>query len=249
MAVIFDPLIFVKMKARRADEHFQSLEREMTNWAAKPYSLTEKTNFEEALYIVGIEITPTPEIIPMLFGDFVCNLRSSLDQLAWKLAHLRPVKTFTRTQERQINFPIFEVRNSTYEDRRELFPSTVAAIIDTFQPYLRGNAFRDDPLWQLNELWNLDKHRTIPSTPYNINLRFPMNGWEHFLRDNRFAHHLEVAFPIGFAWTSKVDLKPEISIEILFGETGKFEVSLSRLREINDFVRNDVIPGFTGFFP
>jgi hypothetical protein len=244
-----DRLLFVKMKARRADEHFQSLEKEMAKWATKPYSVTEKTDFEKSLHIVSIEITPTPEIIPMLFGDFVCNLRASLDQLAWKLAHLPPVRTFNRTQQRQINFPIFEVRSSTYEDRRKLFPSTLADIIDTFQPYLRGNAFRDDPLWQLNELWNLDKHRTIPSTPYSINLRFPMNGWEHFLRDNRFTHHLEVAFPLILAWGRKVDLKPDMSIEILFGETGNFEVSLTRLGEINDFVRNEVIPRFTGFFP
>jgi hypothetical protein len=39
-------LIFVKMKARRADEHFQSLDAELGKWAMKPYSITEKTDFE-----------------------------------------------------------------------------------------------------------------------------------------------------------------------------------------------------------
>ena len=184
----------------------------------------------------------------MLFGDFVCCLRSSLDQLAWRLAHLAPVRTFTRNQQRQINFPIFEVRNATYEDRRKLFPSTVADIIDSFQPYLRGSAFRDDALWQLNELWNLDKHRTIPSLPYALDIGFPGTGWKRFVHIDRLTYDLEVRFPLAFAWTYPVDLKPNVSVEILFGETNVFEISLSRLREINNFVRNEVIPRFAGFF-
>jgi hypothetical protein len=103
------------------------------------------------------------------------------DLVAWRLAHLPPVRVFTKTQERQINLPIFETRNSTYDDRRKLFPPAVADIIDTLQPYLRGNAFRDDPLWQLNELWTMDKHRTIPMSSHSLNIRFPMAGWERFI--------------------------------------------------------------------
>jgi hypothetical protein len=245
-----DRLIFVKMKARRADEHFQSLEREMAKWAAKPYTIIEKTNFEKALHIVSIEITHTPEIIAMLFSDFISNLRSTLDQLAWKLAHLPPVRTFNRTEERQIHFPIFETRNATYEDRRALFPPAVAEIIDTFQPYLRRNAFRDDPLWQLNELWTLDKHRNIPTAPYELSLGFPsIPGWERFVRRNGITYDLDVAFPIALAFDRSVNLKPDVSVEILFGETGILEITLSRLREINNFVRNEVIPRFMGFFP
>jgi hypothetical protein len=244
-----DRLIFVKMKARRADEHFQSLEKELSKWSAKTYTITEKTDLKQAIHIVNIAITPTPEAIPMLFGDFVCCLRSSLDQLAWRLAHLPPVRTFTRTQQRQINFPIFEERNATYEDRRKLFPPTVADIIDTLQPYLRGNAFRDDPLWQLNELWNLDKHRTSSIPPYNVNIGFSDDLLHSFVRHNRLTYDLEVAIPLFIAWTRKVDLKPKLTVEILFGETNYLELPISRLREINDFVRNDVIPKFTGFFP
>ena len=32
--------------------------------------------------------------------------------------------------------------------------------LKSLQPYQRGNAFRDHPLWHLNELSNIDKHRT-----------------------------------------------------------------------------------------
>lgn len=249
MALLADRLIFVKMKARRADEHFQSLEREMAKWAAKPYTIIEKTDFEKVLHIVRIEITPTPEVIAMLFGDFICCLRSSLDHLAWRLAHLPPIRAFTEREERRIQFPISKLKDSTYESLLSLFPSAVTPDIDSFQPYLRGGAFRDDPLWQLNELWTLDKHRTIPTLPYALNLGFPGTGWKHFVHIDRLTYDLEVRFPLAFAWTYPVDLKPNVSVEILFGETNVFEISLSRLREINNFVRNEVIPRFAGFFP
>jgi hypothetical protein len=243
-----DPLIFVKMKARRADEHFQSLEKELSKWAAQSYTVIHKTDFEKLLHVVKVQLSPTPEIIPMLLGDFVCCLRSSLDQLAWRLAHLPPRRKFTEREQRQIQFPIFKVRDNTYEDRRGLFPSTVADVIDTLQPYLRGNAYRDDALWQLNELWTMDKHRMIPMSPYSTNVGFAMDGWERFLRRNYYD--IEVAFPLALAWGRNVDLNPTVSVEILFGEAnGPFEVSRSRLGEINNFVRNEVIPRFTGFFP
>lgn len=245
-----DRLIYVKMKARRADEHFQALDAELRKWAAKPYTVTKQLQFKKLLYVIWIDISLTPEIIPMLLGDFVCNLRSSLDQLAWCLAHLDRTRKFTDREEMQIHFPIFKVRDKTYCDRRSLFPPAVADIIDTLQPYLRGNAFRDDPLWQLNELWTLDKHRTIPVSPYSLNVGFAMDGWQRFVTPPTqfFNHHLEVVFPLGLALAGGVNLEPNISVEILFGDSS-FEISMTRLKEINDFVRNDVIPRFAGFFP
>jgi hypothetical protein len=244
-----DPLLFVKMKSRRADEHFQSLEAELGKWADKPYTVIKEAKFKSSLYIVRVDISPTPEAIPMLLGDFICCLRSALDQLAWRLAHLAPVRKFTEREERRIQFPISKVRDANYKFQRSLFPSTVAKCIDTFQPHLRGNAFRDDPLWQLNELWTMDKHRTIPISPYSLNIGFALDRWERFVTPaSSFHHYFEVAFPLGWALTGQVDLEPHISVEILFGDDS-FEISRTRLSEINNFVRNDVIPRFTGFFP
>src|ERR1035438_8954375 len=154
----------VQMKTNRAQVHFDTLQTELDKWLHNPKSCTirEGTDFEKQVHIFQIEIAPLPEIIPGVLGDFVCCLRSSLDQLAWGLAHIWPSRKFTRTEERRIQFPIFEERNATYEDRIKLFPPAVATVIDSLQPYLRGNAFRDDPLWKLNELWTMDKHRAIP---------------------------------------------------------------------------------------
>jgi hypothetical protein len=38
-------------------------------------------------------------------------------------------------------------------------PPEAIAIIRELQPYKRGASYRQHPLWQLNELGNIDKHR------------------------------------------------------------------------------------------
>lgn len=43
--------------------------------------------------------------------------------------------------------------------------------VELVQPYKRAAAFRDDPLWQLNELCNLDKHCTLAISSNSVNLR------------------------------------------------------------------------------
>jgi hypothetical protein len=70
---------------------------------------------------------------------------------------------------------------------------------------------------------------------------------EKYIR--HFDYGFEVHFPLGKAWLSPVDLVPEIAFEILFGDDrGAYEISLPRFRQINDFVKNDVIPRFASFF-
>jgi len=247
----WEKLVYVDMKTRRAKVHLDSLQLELDLWLVKPYTISEHTDFDNVLHVFRIELAGMRDTIPMLVGDFVCCLRSSLDQLAWSLAHLPmpAVRQFTDREERQIHFPIARYNDSTYAALRDLFPSAVADIIDTLQPYLRGNAYRDDPLWQLNELWTMDKHRAIPMNSNSLQVWFPITDWMRFMR--HLDHGIEVKFPLRLAWLwqSKVDLKPRVSVEVLFGEhMGTFEISRRRLTEIYDFVRQDVISKFAGFF-
>ncbi|MGB7900804.1 MAG: hypothetical protein WCF89_25410, partial [Candidatus Sulfotelmatobacter sp.] len=99
----------------------------------------------------------------------------------------------------------------------------------------------------LNELWTMDKHRAIPVNGNSFNIRFPFAGWERYLR--HFENGVEVHFPLVDAYQHPVGLEPEITVDVFFGEyMGAFEISMDRLKEINRFVRYDVLPAFTGFF-
>jgi hypothetical protein len=243
-----EALAFADMKIRWAQKHFDALQKEIERWLNLPaYTAVNKTDLDGGYEIWRIALRPQPMDIPMLLGDFVCCLRSGLEQLAWGLAHLDTKRILSDTDNKNISFLIAKDDDSTYRNRTRLFPPVVASVLDTLQPYHRGNAFRDDPLWKLNELWNLDKHRTIPINSSSLHIRFPMDGWERFV--SQFTNHVEVKFPLIVAWPSPVELKPEVTVEIHFGEyMGSFEVSVAELKEINDFVRNDVIPRFAGFF-
>jgi hypothetical protein len=248
---LWERLAYVDMKTRRAKVHLDSLQAEIDAWLVKPYIVSEHTDLDNALHIFTIELAGMHDIIPMLIGDYVCCLRSSLDQLAWQLAHLAlpDVRQFTDREERLIHFPIARYNDSTYLQLRGLFPATVASVMDDIQPYLRGNAYRDDLLWQLNELWTMDKHRAIPMNGNSLQIWFPIGNWMRFMRHLEYG--IEVRFPLALSWAcqSKVKLAPRVTVDVLFGEhMGTFEVSRTRLTEIYNFVRNDVIPKFARFF-
>ena len=246
-----DVMLEVNMKADRAKHHLNALNIEIGKWLALPHvpMVREYTQFEEGLHIFRVNIGPVPQIIPLLLGEFISCLRSSLEWLAWGLAHLDSRRVFPDKESRNISFLIFKQRDSTYEDRRSLFPTAVAKVFDDLQPYLRGNAYRDDLLWQLDELWKMDKHRAVPanSTVLTVAMPGPSSEWKQFVR--YLDDGLEVRLPLLPYMSSKMSFKPQFSLEILFGERmGDFEISPARLTEINDFVRNSVIPRFAGFF-
>src|SRR5271166_5109047 len=242
-------LIYVNMKTRRAKFHFDALEVTVKNWVnSKPYIVTHHDDFDKAIHVCRIEDKVTPELIPMLIGDFVCCLRAALDQLAWALAHLDPARAFAEREERRIQFPISRLDNGDYRERLSLFPPAVASELDKLQPYHRGNAFGDHPLWQLNQLWSMDKHRAIPCNSNSFTVGFQFQGWQRYFR--RLTDAVEVHFPLIEFYEGPVNFEPEVTVEVLFGEhMGEFEVSMARLREIGEFVGDDVIPQFTRFFP
>jgi hypothetical protein len=237
------------VKILRANEHLQSLELAIARWLnMPPYIVTSYEDDDVGLHICRVDLRVSDNAIPALLGDFICNLRSCLEHLAWQLAHLSPRRALSKRQIRSICFPVFGERDSTYEIIRGVFPSTVAVVLDDLQPFKRGTAFPDHPLWQLHELWNLDKHQTIPVSPASMILTFPRYGGEYCGRMSVFDDHLEVRFPLSVARNCPVKFEPQISIEVLFGVEGRIVVSWERLREIYDFVRNDVIPRFARFF-
>jgi hypothetical protein len=60
-------------------------------------------------------------------------------------------------------FPIYEEEDAKseklFQKRVKGMPPDAIAIIRELQPYNRSPAYRQHPLWQLNELGNIDKHR------------------------------------------------------------------------------------------
>jgi hypothetical protein len=259
MRQVFDPggdiwspsIEYVYMKARRADFHLQSAEKQIGDWVkSNPYTIVEKDNSQRTLHFFIVSPKPVREEIALTVGDFVNCLRASLDQLAWNLVNLFPETVpISEKIATAVVFPICR-SDEAYGQKRALFHDTIHGVLDSLQPEDRANAIQTHHLWQLDKLWNLDKHRTIPVNSGSWTINFP-KGTRGFIEWDSFKHCFYTAVPCQSRFSLRPSyVKPQIIPDIHFGEyMGSFAVDIKRLREIHKFVADEVIPKFTRFFP
>lgn len=157
-------------KLERADEHLKALLEECESYFdGKPHDYTTEADFATGTYVVRMTINRPPPIrLALICGDFIQNLRAALDHLASGLV-TRPT--------RKTQFPIFGKQSKFNE--QVLAPaqqgrdgyltgldleSEAFKRIVSYQPFNRSRHQADlgnHPLYQLAELSNEDKHRTI----------------------------------------------------------------------------------------
>jgi hypothetical protein len=192
-------------------------------------------------YASATEQPPT-DPISLLIGDTLHNLRSGLDVLAYSLAaYTKPLpEDFAHSSE----FPIFgdEDRHGTpgigstrfnqLKNNGDPVPGSglfkirgwhpdAQTIVEGLQPYHRGNTFRDDPLWILHDLENVNKHRLLHTTvaistgvtliPSKcINLRCIGPG---FIRGRSVT--IETETPIGWVYgVHPIDPSLDVNVEV-----------------------------------
>jgi hypothetical protein len=159
-----------------------------------------ETGYEQRIIHLEVDEFPPDAVWGPMIGDVVHNLRSALDHLAWETA--RPGSRHSSAHD--IEFPIFfghpddnpKVRQRLDRKLNHIRPE-FHAVIERVQPYEARNLHH--PLWLLNRLWNVDKHRTLhvthfmfsdgPDDPAN-----PMGylGW-HSTPMQREEHRMEIS--------------------------------------------------------
>lgn len=239
----------LRMKINRAHKHLKELDALYVAYCTDPYTITHHDNPAAQRYVIRCELKGLAEDIPLALGDAVYALRSGLDQLAWQLALLQTPKP-----SRDTMFPIFgedTPRNQELLRKRSWdLPCEAISIIKELQPYRRGAAYRSDPLWQLNELSNIDKHRIPAGRSTDANVWAAPLGWIRTDFDNGF----ELSWPLGLK--DSVEFKPQPA-DLIFGDaihndgpdTIPLELTRADLAEIYRYVRKDVAPRFMRFFP
>lgn len=103
-----------------------------------------------------LAMKPLPEDIPLIVGDIVNNLRSSLDIL---------VSAFIRTAGGNValgSLPVHETRDSLLgalarSEIQKVRPDVADFILKSVKPYKDGNL----ELWSLSKLDNVNKHRLV----------------------------------------------------------------------------------------
>lgn len=183
-------------------------------------------------------------------GNFVNCLRSSLDQLTWQLARMSG-----KRPGREIHFPICEQNTIDSQVRiaKATFgvPDEAIAVIKSFQPYHAGDAYKSTPLWRLNTLWNIDKHRHLSAFSTVTNWQYCLrNGY----RDGDTLPIVQVddctVMRLPIAYKDEVEFNPHLTSDVrFFDDFEEIDIGLIDLIDIYEFVANEVLPAFTRFFP
>lgn len=238
-------LLSVVKKVDWAKHHLDLLDGELKKYVSTgPYITTAWDDHEAGEHVIELDSREPPDEVGLILGDFVSCLRGSLDHLATSLAILGGAKN------QRASFPVLGIRNSSswrnFTASVEGIPTEAIAVIDSFQPYHRGDLYKDTELWKLHRLWNIDKHRRIPihSTRATMKISCPPD----------VPFRVGVAGTAGFARVPLRDkerfyLQEEAIGTVQFGEDEEgVIVPYQELSGIYLFVRNQLIPAFKDFF-
>ena len=210
------------------------------------YTISQRDDSVEGRHVRALEMNPVPIDISLMLSDAFYAIRSGLDHLAWQLAMIN-----NPNPSRDVCFPIFgELKPDTpkkFKKTTDDMPPDAAKIIEELQPYKRGVTYRDDPLWQLGELCNMDKHKIPIGRAVATELYLEPNGWTRTDLDNA----VEISWPI--AVKDRIVFRPSIP-ELVFGNslnsTNSQQIELRRdaIARIYAYVRGTLAPKFTIFF-
>jgi hypothetical protein len=163
-------------KFGRAEQHLSKLEALVDGFVErKPFRLAFQSHRFEHLFpesnvpnyeIVIRDIEPVPDRIGLRLGDFLTNLRASLDHMAWNLVLANDGEPDDHT-----TFPI-KSKEPREPGSGKPVPLRIfggasdeaMALVKAAQPYERrdGDDPTTHPLWILDRLVGIDKHRHLP---------------------------------------------------------------------------------------
>ncbi len=234
-----------RLKLERAKEHLDVLDTKLTEFQdVNPFRVTDYEDSKNALYIRQLEIPIIDPKLAIIAGDAVYSLRSALDHVAWQLA-----LTTKDRPNRSTCFPI--VDEDIPEKMRRFQIATrdipIAAVneIKLLQPYTRGSNYKTDPLWMLDKLCNIDKHRVTLAQGTAIDFKIP-KGVE--FRFGTYGGKQAVYMPIEIK--AQMKFAPLPTADVVFGsQVDGLTISVRELPKIYEYVRDMVIPRFSRFLP
>lgn len=267
-AGLLDPYL----KLRRAKAHLDALDELLKPFAGeKAYTITTYPDPKQGRYIAEVKLLDVPDDISLTVGDLFYNMRSCLDQLVWSLAR----HPGGMVDPRHTQFPIM---SSNSADSRKRFDQQTMGVPDlargeilALQPYHRGNAHKAHPLWRLDAMCNLDKHRRILANGSEVYCQFaritrrdilglqPLPGGGVVaqgpldLRIDTLDDRHIISVPL--AQKHKLRLKPDMPFKVNFGigfgagDPTSFVEDRDTIGEIYQFIENTVLPRFVRFFP
>lgn len=227
------------LKTTRAKLHLDALRSELDAFRkSNSCRVFRKENHKLGRYEIRVKTEETPEHIPLILGDLLYCLRSSLDQLTWSLAKL------TTGYPKGTQFPIFDELSAKtrkrFADYRVGVPPRAAKLIESLQSYQRADP-SSHPLSRLNSLGNIDKHRRIPVHGDEVIFNFPKMP-RALAAALKFDHDQHIVI-VPLELKGQMQVAPIASFRVIFGDYAEgISCDFVGLESIYEFVANSVLP-------
>jgi hypothetical protein len=186
-----------ELKANRAFEHLQTLEAELENYYCdSPWSVQRRDDLDRGRHVINISLKDPGERIYILAGDFAHCLRCTLDHIVYALVTNGIGKLPT---DPRIMWPVLELPNpEKLKQRTRGMAPEARQLIEQFQPYHFGNP-KENPIWQLTKLDNIDKHRYLAIHETALDMHFPqLKQTDDIVRDAELS---EITLPLAHSKT------------------------------------------------
>lgn len=163
-------------RLNRALDQIEALDRSIKTWLdSDAYRIVKEHDASTRRTAYVARIAQQPDDWPDLVGEAVHSMRSALDRLAFVLnakgyADAHKGASIPPEREADSTFPIFGNVNqrgmpmdgeAAFKSGtgHRLMPAEAISLIESLQPYKRGQDFARDPLWAIHELGRIDRHR------------------------------------------------------------------------------------------
>lgn len=167
----------VVLKLLQAERHLRALHVAIRSFIeTEPYALRRDLELAGSEHVYRLSrVTDAPDSIGLVAGDAVHCIRSALDHLAYAEAE-KGVAALGRGMNdkeiRSVEFPVADTpeRYASQVGRlgMKLLRTQFLALIRPLQPFHQPAGWGADtsPLWNISELDNTDKHRTVNTTGF-----------------------------------------------------------------------------------
>src|SRR5260370_8584208 len=237
---------YLVTKAERAKLHLDAFNGHVSAYMKEPYTVVTKYDAEHRRYIKRFQLRAVKSGLGIELGEFLYCLRSGLDQMAWQMAKPRA----RQDSPRDIYFPIPEdlsnrERRRNYAKALRRFPNDVRRQINAVQPHKGADPPETHPLWQLNKLCNIDKHKLIPIHSRGINPFVPSVPG---VKVDNFDQDAAIEVSVPEEYNAHLTLTPILPTPIEIGEwNSDWRLPLFTLSDIHGFITCTVIPRFVPF--
>jgi len=246
-----------RLKIERAERHLHAIDRLISKYqACEPYVIAYKLNADETMYEGRVIERFKPFLaFGILIGEFVYQLRSTLDHIVYEFSvpNFPATVPELRKAERVPQFPLFlsdptDGGQTAFPDNYLKFVAPpVVELVKAYQPYTHsGNDTNPHPLAVLEALNIRDKHRLVHPAAIDRHLTTTLGGlpegvhWKATSEGNQ--HETFIYVP---AHLHPIDLNPPVfSYSLAIHIPGVAAVNIHFLSRVYEFVAQEVFPSF-----